>query len=250
MRKIHYTSGMMAFRKLATLALKTGRAARLRRTVISENGLRYVVMAGLAAAVTVTGWRLVQTLGFTNSAPLIHATASIPAALSSNATSSNAAAIATAIASQHWFGQARPQAAAPSKAEVKTDGPVKVLGIIFAADDALARAILALNGNERNYRVGDALKNGDKVVAIEPDRVVLAQGVMRYALVLNKPGSAMLAEAPHFNGGGGALHPSVVTANRSPSHAPAAVSAPPVMRGASTLQRLQSLRSRLLSGTQ
>lgn len=235
---------MIGFRKLITLALKMRRDAC--RTAIFENGLRYAITAGLAVTVTATGWQLLQVIELIHGTPTVQAGTSAPAAPPSAAAPPDAAA---AIASQHWFGQADSEGAAPPKAQVKTGGPVKVHGIIFARDKATTRAILVLNGHEKSYRVGEVLQNGNKVAAIRPDRVILTQSGARYALVLNHPKSAMLAEAPRFDGGTAVTDPgSAVAVNRPPPYTPVRSAPPAAVRGASTLQRLQSLRARLLSG--
>jgi hypothetical protein len=102
-----------------------------------------------------------------------------------------------------------------------------------------------LGGKQKSYGIGAALGNGDKVVGIDADRVTLADGNRRYTLVLKHPGSAMLAKAPDF--GGGETFRAAVTQNPQQPAAQPAPSVAPVSTG-TTLQRLQALRARLLSG--
>lgn len=210
-----------------------------------EIALKYAAVLGFALLCGHAGWQLAQTVR--GEEPHSMPATAPPPTLSASIKEPSAAQIARSVATQHWFGIAGSVDNSPTDAPVKTAGPVKVLGIIFAGDAPFSRAILALDGKQKSYDIGARLDNGDEVISIEADRVILTGGGKRYALVLKHPGSAMLAKAPHFNGGGAAGSTIARTRARVPASRPVAAAAPTVT--GSTLQRLQALRAQLLSGS-
>lgn len=198
-----------------------------------ENGLRYMVIIALLALIATTGWQLMQTPSSAAATPTL--SGSEQPVSRPGASAPDAATLAKKIALRHLFGSVKQSAtAAPPVTKERSNSAVQLRGIIFAADQDLARAILALDGNQQSYRVGSLLNNGAKLTAIQANRVILARDGKHYALVL--------ADAPsRFNGD---VHN--LSISRGPPPARAALSSAPATN-ATTLSRLKALRAQMLS---
>lgn len=220
-----------------------GALLKLAGSRAAADALRYSVMLTLALLIVQSGWGLWRAL---QPLPAIAAPA-LAAAAAASAPPRSPGSLATQIARHHLFGIAAVGAASAPAPKEKADGPVKVLGIVFASDAALSRAILAVGGTQKSYATGATLPNGDVLAAIEVDRAILRQRDRKYAVVLKHPKAGLLTEAPRFDG----------TADQAAALATivAAPSAQPVKKpvvrhvAGTTLQRLSALRARLLGGS-
>lgn len=72
----------------------------------------------------------------------------------------------------HLFGIV-PAGVAPSM--TVSDSRIDVDGIIYAGGDTGSLALLSFNGDAQNYRVGQALPDGETLAHIEPAAVVLSR---------------------------------------------------------------------------
>ncbi len=96
------------------------------------------------------------------------------------------------LVDSHLFGEA-PHDRVPSVA-VTADAPatslsVKLLGVLFGATEADSQAIISsVGGNEKTYRVGEPIENGNgaTVYAVGLDRVLLQRGTHVEAVYLSK----------------------------------------------------------------
>lgn len=74
------------------------------------------------------------------------------------------------VADQHLFGMAP---VAVSSAPIMAAAGIRVIGIITAEDPKQSWAILDMGGDQHMYQAGTLLPDGEKLLAVQPDRVVL-----------------------------------------------------------------------------
>lgn len=198
----------------------------------TEVGARYGAIIALLALIAVTGWQLIQTLSSATADPV----ASEPERPVSHPASGSpdAMVLARKVVAQHLFGTGVQPTTTASVVKVRTAGAVQLRGVIFAANQDVARAILASGHRQQSYRVGALLRNGDKLAVIRPNRVILMRNGKRYALALRRYGTA--SEAP-------SQFPALtrLSGNRAASR----LLFTPAVSG-DTLQRLKMLRARLV----
>lgn len=153
--------------------------------------------------------------------------------------------IAQQVAMAHLFGH-DVAAGSPMGSAAATN--ISVEGIIYSEDKDSGLAILKVDGNTDIFRVGDALPDGEKLLAIAPTAVEIgSQGAPR-----------VLAMQRDFGDGGGPLLAGIVGAPSQNDFfpdlrmaAPSAAYAPalrPVLLspGSDPLSQLRSLRQQLI----
>jgi len=134
----------------------------------------WLYAAVLLAALVLSGWALTRLLIL-----LLHP---VPA------TDPDSARVAAApVLRWTWFQDADPRPADQRYQEFDQD--TQLLGVLISADERLA-VIGAIDGNSRVLRSGDALRDGVRVLQIEPRRVVLQVGASQRQLTLRRLGDA------------------------------------------------------------
>lgn len=195
--------------------------------LVRDNALRGTVYAILTVLLLSVSWSLVTTLR----AP--------PATLSSLQSAPPVGARRGArnvdpegVADHHLFGMAP---AAVSVAPVMAAAGIRVIGILADEDSKQSWAILDMAGDQKMYQAGAELPDGEKLLAVKPDRVILSGRGDPYSVMWDM----QLANA-------NAMFPILgvsVTDNFDSPPAPAAGSVPHT----STQEALSALRAQLLS---
>ncbi|HET7370588.1 MAG TPA: type II secretion system protein N [Gammaproteobacteria bacterium] len=159
----------------------------------------------------------------------------------------NSHELAERIAAQHLFGTvtASTPSPPPEPAE-RTGGPATLVGVIFGGEEKASRAILELDGVQQSYRPGDKLPTGEMLTDVHANKVILkgAQGL--YTLVLRHEGHLRLSEPRHFVAT--TENDITVIDLNGPAPSPTLRTGPAAVSTEPTLQRLKSLRMRLLGG--
>lgn len=204
---------------------------------------RYAVCAILAILIVHAGLGLLRALQ-----PPPTPESSLPAKSTSTTARRphDALALAKQIAAQHLFGAAvAPNAPTTPDPVEKTSGRIKLVGTIYGGAEMPSLAIFQTEHSQRTYKAGDALPNGELLVAVRPNNVTLKGPQGQYSMALRHAEGSLLAEGEHFE---------IVPANgvttvklTGPSPAADAPAAPPPA-AMPTLQRLKTLRMRLLGG--
>lgn len=161
-------------------------------------------------------------------------------------TPENALASAKRVVAQHLFGVAVTSAiTVPPAPKEKTSGPIELAGIIFGSDTTSSLAIFEVGQSQRSYRPGETLPTGDLLTDINANSVILKGPEGEYSLVLRHESDALLAEAPHFETPTVNGITIVELAGPAPTRTDHAAPPPAAMP---TLQRLKTLRMKLLGG--
>lgn len=202
---------------------------------------RYAACVTLAMLIVHAGLGLLRAL---QPAPESSLSAKPPSMIARQ--SHDALALANQIAAQHLFGAAvaPPAPTTPDPVE-KTSGRIKLVGTIYGGAEMPSLAIFQTEHSQSTYKAGDALPTGERLVTIHPNKVTLEGPQGEYSLVLRHAGDFLLAEGKHFK----AVAADDITAVNLTGPTPG-TGAPPAPPPAAmpTLQRLKTLRMRLLGG--
>ena len=146
----------------------------LQRLLYAEPTIRRAAYSLLPLGIGWTTWQLLLALwaqpnsqGTTSSSALT--SAAVPAATNRG----------ERIADLHLFGKA-----APESWPLIPIADATVAGIAYTGDAGPSLAILAIDGIQRSYTVGDALPNGERLVGIEHDQVIFERNGIRHRLNL------------------------------------------------------------------
>ena len=145
----------------------------LKQWLYAESTIRYAAYGTLLFGIGWTTWQLLLALW---TQPNSHGTT--PSALTSAAVLAGTNHSAR-IANLHLFGIAALEASPPLPIANAT-----VAGIAYAGDTGPSLAILAIEGIQRSYTIGDTLPNGERLVGIEHNHVIFERNGSRYRLNL------------------------------------------------------------------
>lgn len=136
------------------------------------------------------------------------------------------------VVDQHLFGLVP---AAVSTAPVMAAAGIRVIGILASDDAKQSWAILDVAGNQKMYQAGTELPDGEKLLAVNPDRVVLSGRGDPYSVMWDMP----LANA-------NAMFPTLdVSGTGDSDSSPAPMTGP--IPHTTTQEALNALRTQLLS---
>ena len=136
------------------------------------------------------------------------------------------------VADQHLFGMAP---VAISSAPIVAAAAIQVIGIITADDPKQSWAILDLGGEQHLYQAGTMLPDGEKLLAVQPDRVVLVGHGDPYSVMWDMHPADANAAFPILN----------LSASGDFSNLPAPVAG--AISHTSTQETLSALRTQLLA---
>lgn len=136
------------------------------------------------------------------------------------------------VADQHLFGMAP---VAVSSVPIVAAAAIQVIGIIRADDPKQSWAILDLGGEQHLYQAGTMLPDGEKLLAVEQDRVVLVDHGAPYSVMWDMHPADANAAFPILN----------LSASGNFSHLPGPVVGP--IPHTSTQETLSALRAQLLA---